>query len=672
MALITIPSKPQQVSLGERAVIALFQGAGGLLGSVSSDTESTGIDAIEAQLAAAFPDYFLDAQVFSSFQGDIFNFQEVGSQQAKNYINQFDDVGGLAAVGYSAGGLSAIRLAQSFAPQRFDLVEQIDSYDPLSGSSPEDEILPGNVDQGINYYQNRNRFNTFEPDWDPTDLQGAQVVQGSENIDAEVRFNDPSLTHRTIDDNPALQAQILQDIETYVLQDLKFDRDNQLTLSGGARLENNLLVLEPDVLGEPGMALLSTPTPLEPDFAFQTRFQFRMSPGTEPSPGLAFWIQPLAEGTPLSLTFNPLFSTPDGALSNGVSLQLPEASSQPLAQAIAPLNFDSGQPITAWVDYIGAKDSLSVYLSDTLVKPTKPLLRYTLELADVVGPTAQFGFRSAVDDQAGQADLLSWQFNSSAQVLDVPPPVVMPDNYLPLSLTQRAASTWFGVDISSPSFEVNGLDFSQMFDEAAYLRQNPDVWQAVMQGAFASGYEHFITNGWLQGRNPSCVYDEAYYLSTNPDVAQAVAAGSFHSGLEHFARFGHVELRDPSASFDQSLYLDNHPNVEAEINSGEFLSGFDQWLDSGAAQGWGPQQLLFQENVYLAQNPDVAAAVAAGTFVDGFEHYMNYGCYEGRSPSPAFDEAQYPAQNPDVVTATNQGQQPCAFADYLVSGRFDG
>ncbi len=39
------------------------------------------------------------------------------------------------------------------------------------------------------------------------------------------------------------------------------------------------------------------------------------------------------------------------------------------------------------------------------------------------------------------------------------------------------------------------------FDEAFYLRQNPDVAAAVADGRLASGYDHYIRYGRREGRN---------------------------------------------------------------------------------------------------------------------------------------------------------------------------
>jgi hypothetical protein len=408
-------------AFGERAVINLFRGAGGLLGS--SGSGASGMDSLNARLQETFHNYFWASQVHSSYQGDIFNFREIGSQQAQAFTNQFDLVQALGVVGYSAGGLSAIRFATGQWPQPVDLVVQIETFDPLTGSSREDEILPGNVVKGINYYQLVNRFNPFGPGYDPLDLQGAKEVEGSENINAESFFGDRTLTHRNIEDRPIVQNQILQDIERYVLQDLEFDRFKQLSLQGGAQLQNNILSLRPGPNGEDGGAVFGELGNIDADFSFQTRFEFRLPGALNPgaSPGLSFWIQPggnyalQAAQSSLTITFEPFSLNPPSAASNAVGIFTPDTSVGPLAQAQVGLDLNSGLPLTAWVDYDGFTDQLSVFVDDSLVKPAVPLVSAAVELSSLTGPQALFGFQATVEGEDRSAELLTWQFNASGE-----------------------------------------------------------------------------------------------------------------------------------------------------------------------------------------------------------------------------------------------------------------
>lgn len=224
VATVLSPSaaRAASFSMDDRAVIGLFRGGGSLLGPFGGESSPSGIDSLASQITTAFPDHHLTVQVFDSYAGSIFDFQEVGSALGTEFINQFDDVGAIALIGYSAGGTSAIRTAASQSPLPIDLLVQIDSYEPLTGRDLEDEVLPVNVQTGINYYQRRNRYNFFGPGWDPVDLGGATDVSGSENINVEEVFSDRTITHRTIDDDPRLHARIVQDIATYVLPNITF------------------------------------------------------------------------------------------------------------------------------------------------------------------------------------------------------------------------------------------------------------------------------------------------------------------------------------------------------------------------------------------------------------------------------------------------------------------
>lgn len=123
---------------------------------------------------------------------------------------------------------------------------------------------------------------------------------------------------------------------------------------------------------------------------------------------------------------------------------------------------------------------------------------------------------------------------------------------------------------------------ADLFDEAAYLGQNPDVAAAIAAGQLASGRVHYARWGEAEGRNPNDLFSEAWYLAAYADVAQAVQAGTLASGFLHYQSYGWAEGRNPSA-----------------------------WLDAGA---------------YLAANSDVAAAQ-----VDPFQHFLMYGLQEGRT-----------------------------------------
>ncbi|BAI73186.1 hypothetical protein AZL_025480 [Azospirillum sp. B510] len=87
------------------------------------------------------------------------------------------------------------------------------------------------------------------------------------------------------------------------------------------------------------------------------------------------------------------------------------------------------------------------------------------------------------------------------------------------------------------------------FNEAAYLKANPDVADAVQKGMITA-YGHWESSGRKEGRtgayavDPS--FDAAYYLKTNPDVAAAVKRGET-TAEEHYILAGKAEKRSASA-----------------------------------------------------------------------------------------------------------------------------
>ncbi|NER82201.1 MAG: hypothetical protein F6K42_22095, partial [Leptolyngbya sp. SIO1D8] len=229
-----------------------------------------------------------------------------------------------------------------------------------------------------------------------------------------------------------------------------------------------------------------------------------------------------------------------------------------------------------------------------------------------------------------------------------------------------------GRSVPFTEVSIGGIPIAKLFDETYYLANNPGVAAAVSQGAFSSGYDHFVTFGWQEGRNPSSLYDEAFYLLENTDVADAVNAGVFQSGFEHFIQFGHIENRDPSALFDADDYLLSNLDVANAVSESAFSSGFQHFVMFGSNGNRLPNLLLFDETIYLTENPNVANGVTIGFFESGLEHYLLFGQGEGRNPSGIFDENSYLALNPNVAAAVNAGIFASGFEHYIEFGRAEG
>lgn len=83
-------------------------------------------------------------------------------------------------------------------------------------------------------------------------------------------------------------------------------------------------------------------------------------------------------------------------------------------------------------------------------------------------------------------------------------------------------------------------------DERWYFSQYPDVEKAVREGSIASAKEHFLNNGYFEGRVPFEIkVDEIWYLEQNPGVAEYIARGDLESAQQHFNDYGYREGRKP-------------------------------------------------------------------------------------------------------------------------------
>src|SRR6185312_14749156 len=78
------------------------------------------------------------------------------------------------------------------------------------------------------------------------------------------------------------------------------------------------------------------------------------------------------------------------------------------------------------------------------------------------------------------------------------------------------------------------------FDGAYYLAANPDV-----HAAGVDAMEHFLLQGWREGRAPNPQFDVDYYLRANQDVA----AAGMNPAL-HFIHAGRAEGRSPRRPLD--------------------------------------------------------------------------------------------------------------------------
>jgi hypothetical protein len=85
-------------------------------------------------------------------------------------------------------------------------------------------------------------------------------------------------------------------------------------------------------------------------------------------------------------------------------------------------------------------------------------------------------------------------------------------------------------------------------DQQWYLERYADLREALQAGAIASGTDHFVDSGYMEGRLPADIgVDERWYLQQYPDVADDIANGVVASARDHFINNGYKEGRLPHA-----------------------------------------------------------------------------------------------------------------------------
>lgn len=83
-------------------------------------------------------------------------------------------------------------------------------------------------------------------------------------------------------------------------------------------------------------------------------------------------------------------------------------------------------------------------------------------------------------------------------------------------------------------------------DETWYLQTYDDIARAAHEGTVKSVKQHFIDDGYFEGRMPFPIdVDEQWYLQQNPDVAESVRRGMIESAQAHFQDDGYREGRLP-------------------------------------------------------------------------------------------------------------------------------
>jgi hypothetical protein len=216
-----------------------------------------------------------------------------------------------------------------------------------------------------------------------------------------------------------------------------------LTLNGDAAQVGDVLRVAPALAGQAGSVFSTSAISLAGNASFTTRFQFRFS-GASGSDGqgsgghgLVFVIQttPDAVGAAadgigyggLANSVGIEFDTwnsgaGEGSSSNHIGINVNGSVASLAVQPVSEADMNNGEIWNAWIDYLGAANSLEVRLSQSSARPAAPILSYTRNIpADLGAASGYVGFTSGTGGAWANHDVISWQVEGELSPVNAVP-----------------------------------------------------------------------------------------------------------------------------------------------------------------------------------------------------------------------------------------------------------
>ncbi|MBE9028586.1 DUF4347 domain-containing protein [filamentous cyanobacterium LEGE 11480] len=218
-----------------------------------------------------------------------------------------------------------------------------------------------------------------------------------------------------------------------------------ISFNGSTSRRAGSLELTPDGIQRRGSAFYTTPIQVNDNTGFKTQFNFQLDggSGTAGSDGFTFTLQNSNAGSraigavggnvgfggiekSLAIKFDTYQNTnTDDPSDNSVSIlrdgnvlaALKDAQGNPLAVTV-PFDLNNGQQYSAWVEYDGATNQLTVFLSGGTEQPDTAILTAIVDLAAIVGDEAYIGFTAGTGAVANRQTITGWKFETDTQIGD--------------------------------------------------------------------------------------------------------------------------------------------------------------------------------------------------------------------------------------------------------------
>ncbi|MEQ8997703.1 MAG: hypothetical protein RID53_14515, partial [Coleofasciculus sp. B1-GNL1-01] len=233
-----------------------------------------------------------------------------------------------------------------------------------------------------------------------------------------------------------------------------FSDVSNLQLNNNAQQAGNVLRLTPGEYFHVGSVFFIQPFPISDNTSFNTQFKLRLHGNTDSTwgaaDGLVFIVHndyrgatALGEGAnSLGYSVLPDTSNPEAKISDSIGIEFDIYENSDIAEppndnqsdpnnnhialvrdgsvnheqlglplASPPFDLDGDSSRTVWIDYNGTNDQLNVFIAENTTKPDQPLLSHQINLPDVVGSQAFFGFSAATGGGLREHDVENWQLS---------------------------------------------------------------------------------------------------------------------------------------------------------------------------------------------------------------------------------------------------------------------
>ncbi len=204
-----------------------------------------------------------------------------------------------------------------------------------------------------------------------------------------------------------------------------FSDVSALTLNGDASQDGPALQLIPNAPNLRGNAWLTEPVAWTETMSFSTFFEVQMG-GVSRGTGMTFILHSDPRGAAaltsdgggagyrfivnsVGVQFDTTDNNANDPNDNHIGLLQNGDVARHLATATPSFDMNNDVPFFVWIDYNGTTNLLQVFVSETIVRPTLPMLSHSIDVAAQVGEEVFIGFGASSAGNFDRHAVLQWR-----------------------------------------------------------------------------------------------------------------------------------------------------------------------------------------------------------------------------------------------------------------------